>query len=57
MLEHGFRPFRYEPFERTLTKLGDRNTESGNTLYLKNIAFVQDRVASAPMVKLPWRSF
>jgi len=36
MLSYGFRPYRYLPFDRTLSAINGKNCDSGNTLYLKN---------------------
>jgi FkbM family methyltransferase len=55
MMEYGFLPFIYEPFQRALHQLPNRNTKSGNTLYLRDIDFVRERLSSAAEIKLPWR--
>ena len=55
MLDCGFLPFSYDPFARDLQQLHDRNRESGNTLYLRDIEFVRERLGSAPDIVLPWR--
>jgi FkbM family methyltransferase len=48
MLEYGFNTFTYSPFDRTLTPLDGKNLQSGNTLYLRNIERVSERLAMAP---------
>lgn len=48
MLEHDFRPFRYDPLARVLTPLETKNLLSGNTLYVGNIEALRARVQSAP---------
>jgi FkbM family methyltransferase len=55
MVDFGFLPFRYEPFQRVLHQLSNRNESSGNTLYLRDLEFVKERLASAPEIELPWR--
>jgi FkbM family methyltransferase len=45
----GFRPYRYEPFARTLVALQDRNTRAGNTIYVRNYDFVADRLKKAEL--------
>lgn len=55
MLAYGFNPYAYEPFQRALRSLSDRNASSGNTLYLRDIEFVQKRLSTAPEIVLPWR--
>ncbi|MEL6898033.1 MAG: FkbM family methyltransferase [Planctomycetota bacterium] len=56
MIEFGFTPFLYDPFQRELTGLEGRNTGAGNTLYLRDIEFVQQRLDSAPEIALAWRT-
>lgn len=48
MLEAGFRPYRYVPLERRLTSLGTSHNMSGNTLYVRNLDEVKQRVETAP---------
>lgn len=48
MVEWGFAAVRYEPFSRTLTVLPTGNSSSGNTLYVRGIEQVRDRIQSAP---------
>ena len=52
MFEFGFRPFRYDPFERKLDKLDNRNTQAGNTIYVRDPAFVLDRLTTAPKFRV-----
>lgn len=47
MLHYGFKPFRYEPFERILVPLSEQ-ARNGNTLYVRNEANVKDRLSAAP---------
>lgn len=47
MLEYGFKTYRYLPFERELVSLHDKNHESGNTLYLRGIDEIRNRLASS----------
>ena len=48
MLDHGFRTFSYRPFTRELIALDSTNHTSGNTLYLKDVEQVTERINSAP---------
>jgi len=48
MVGFGFRPYSYTPSNRTLT-LEDSPRELGNTLYIKNLDAVRERVATAPV--------
>lgn len=47
MIRFGFQPFGYEPETRQLKPLDHRNRVSGNTLYLKQIETVRQRVQSS----------
>jgi FkbM family methyltransferase len=48
MLKTGFRPFRYDPFEKVLTAIHVKNVWSGNTLYVRDEERLQARVQSTP---------
>jgi len=48
MLGWGLAPARYDPLQRTITILHSRNTSTGNTLYVRNLESVRDRVRTAP---------
>jgi FkbM family methyltransferase len=48
MLDYGFRTFSYAPFQRKLIPLNERTSTSGNTLYIKDLEPVMDRVSTAP---------
>jgi len=48
MLDAGFRPYQYAPFERLLTDLDSNHNRGGNTLYLRNVDEVRSRVEAAP---------
>jgi FkbM family methyltransferase len=47
MLDHGFRTYSYQPFQRTLLDLSGKNLDSGNTLFIRNKEYVEDRIRSA----------
>lgn len=47
MLDVGFKPYRYEPFHRSMTEMGSPNS-TGNTLYLRGIERVRERIRHAP---------
>lgn len=55
MLDHGFQTFSYRPFTRELVSLTATNADSGNTLYLKNVDQVAERVKSAPAYQVHGR--
>jgi len=45
---HGFAPHAYAPFARKLTPLASKNPKESNTIYLRNIEFVKERLMTAP---------
>lgn len=47
MMEMGYAPFVYAPFERELTLLSGKNQNSGNTLYVRDKKFFAERLRSA----------
>jgi FkbM family methyltransferase len=47
LTHHGFQPYAYAPFTRRLSRLGSKNRDAPNTIYLKNIDAVQERVMTA----------
>jgi FkbM family methyltransferase len=49
MQDYGFRSFTYLPFERRLLSLEGKNAKSGNTLFIKNVKQVEQRLVEAPM--------
>ena len=55
MLGAGFKPYRYEPFQRSVAEVEMANA-NGNTLYLRRIERVRQRVRHAPrfLVKGMW---
>lgn len=46
--DFGFNPYSYSPFSRNLYRLDGKNTKSGNTLYIRNINLVAERLQTAP---------
>lgn len=48
MSKHGFGTYAYEPRNRMLTPLNGRNLNSGNTLFIRDLTFVAERVQSGP---------
>jgi FkbM family methyltransferase len=46
LLSHSFKPFHYDPFQRKLTTLNSYG--SNNTLYLRDLDFIFNRVNKAP---------
>lgn len=50
MLDYGFKTYSYNPFERTLLSLEGKNLSEGNTLFVRNIDRVLDRIQNAPKI-------
>lgn len=48
MLEYGFKTFAYSPMDREMILLDGKNTESGNTIYVRDVNRAMDRIKSAP---------
>lgn len=57
MISHDFGSYSYDPFSRTLISLEGKNLNSGNTLFIRNRAFVEDRLRAAPKVIILGRQF
>ena len=54
LLEHGFAPHSYEPYSRQLEKLSQFGTH--NTLYLRDLEFVKERILSATRITIQHKS-
>jgi len=57
MLEYGFKTYSYDPFKRTLVNLKGKNLKEGNTLFLRNVPLVQDRIHNAQSITINGVSF
>lgn len=57
MLEAGFQTYAYDPLARTLTDLDGKNVDSGNTLFLRDLPFVRERLRTAQKVQVNGREF
>lgn len=55
MRGHGFGTYSYDPLNRILSPLGGKNSASGNTLFVRDVAFVEDRLRSASKVAVAGR--
>lgn len=47
MIDHGFRTFSYDPFARKLSSLDGKNLGEGNTLFVRNLPLVEERLRTA----------
>jgi FkbM family methyltransferase len=48
MVQLGFKPHRYLPFDRELRQIPGINASSANTIYIRDISLVAERVRNAP---------
>ena len=56
MVEYGFTPCSYEPYQRRLNKLNGKNEAGGNTLFVRDMEMVIERLMSAPSFSVMGRS-
>lgn len=52
MIQYGYSPYEYHPFERKLITLGSNKSGEGNTLYLRDMVTAQHRIKNAPRVNV-----
>lgn len=57
LLQAGLRPVRYEPFTRSFVPLDTFRNDQFNTLYLRDLGFVERRVLSGPRIDLYGEAF
>jgi FkbM family methyltransferase len=57
MLDHGFHPHSYDPFKRRLIDLGGKTVPHGNTIFVRNLTLVKERIASAGKVRVNGKEF
>ncbi|MDH5377647.1 MAG: FkbM family methyltransferase [Gammaproteobacteria bacterium] len=55
MISNDFSPYTYDPFNRLLVNIEGKNTFSGNTLFIRNKAFVEERLKTAPPIAIHGR--
>lgn len=55
LLSNGFNPFRYDPFNRKLYQLENHGSE--NTIYIKDLMFIQNRISTAKKIRIHNREF
>ena len=49
MEKKGFNTYSYSPFDRTFTSLNGKNCKSGNTIFIRDINFVESRVKNSEL--------
>jgi FkbM family methyltransferase len=57
MFDYGFRTYSYNPLDRSLVNLEGKKTDAGNTLFIRNMSLVTERLKSSPMVSVRGRQF
>lgn len=63
MLDHGFSPYTYDPVERVLVDIDSKELQAkntlytGNTLFIRNKAFVSERLSKSPSFSILGNSF
>lgn len=57
MLRNGFRTYSYNPLQRKLINLEGKNLNSGNTLFIRNKSFAENRLKTASKVNIYDRQF
>jgi FkbM family methyltransferase len=48
----GFSPYEYEPFSRTLSELNHYNKQQFNTIFIKDLDFVSDRIKNGKIIEI-----
>lgn len=57
MQDYGFTTYQYEPFTRELRSLGGKNNSYGNTLFLRNVDAIREKLARAPRITVGSTTF
>lgn len=57
MLDAGFKTYSYDPLGRKLINLNGKNLNSGNTLFLRNLDFVEKRLMASGKVAVNGKVF
>lgn len=52
MVSYGFKPYVYDPFKRHLSEIPGRDSWEGNTIFIRNLEFIEDRIKSAATFKV-----
>lgn len=57
MRGYGFLTYLYDPFRRKLHALGGKNNSDGNTLFIRDLDVVQEKLAQAPRMTIGQTEF
>ena len=48
MIEYGFKSYFYNPFKRELINLNGKNLTEGNTIFIRDIEYIKNRIQESP---------
>jgi len=57
MFDYGFRAYSYDPFQRILVDLNGKNLDSGNTLFIRNRVYVEERLRATDKITVNGSTF
>ena len=52
LINHGFKPYEYNPFKRQLIELKSYNQEQFNTIFVRDLEFVAERLTKSQGIKV-----
>ena len=52
MSNYGFKTYSYNPFDRTLVNLESKNLTKGNTIFIRNMDRILERIKAAPKIEV-----
>jgi len=52
MSDYGFKTYSYKPFERALVNLKGKNLTEGNTIFIRNVDRILERIKAAPKIEV-----
>ncbi len=56
MFDLGFKAYHYHPMERRLEQISGKNSNSANTIFIRNSSLISDRIKNAPKFRIPGRN-
>lgn len=57
LLNYGFKTYQYKPFERYLVQTNEFNDDGGNTIYIRDVDWVKQRLLSSEKYTVIGKSF
>lgn len=52
VISYGFKPYRYDPTSRILREMASYNRDQFNTIFIRDLEFVTERIANSEMIKI-----